>query len=52
MSDPAKTISFQGALGANSHLACNEAYADMEVMACPTFEDAFLAVEKAGRRSA
>lgn len=46
MSDPAKTISFQGAPGANSHLACSEAYPDMEVMACPTFEDAFLAVEE------
>ncbi len=45
-SDPATTISFQGALGANSHLACQEAYPDMTVMACETFEDAFLAVEE------
>ncbi len=44
--DPATTISFQGALGANSHLACQEAYPDMTVMACETFEDAFLAVEE------
>ncbi len=45
-SDPDKTISFQGAPGANSHLACQEAYPDMTAMACETFEDAFLAVEE------
>ena len=39
-----KKISFQGELGANSHLACREAYPDFEPMACATFEDAFAAV--------
>jgi prephenate dehydratase len=39
-----KKISFQGEPGANSHLACREAYPDFEPMACATFEDAFAAV--------
>ncbi|MGE3144869.1 MAG: prephenate dehydratase [Pseudorhodoplanes sp.] len=37
-------IVFQGEPGANSHLACREAYPDHEAVACPTFEDAFAAV--------
>jgi prephenate dehydratase len=43
-SDPAKTIAFQGAPGAYSHLACRSAFPDFEALACPTFEDAFAAV--------
>ena len=39
-----KKIVFQGEPGANSHLACREAYPDYEPVACPTFEDAFAAV--------
>lgn len=39
-----KRISFQGEPGANSHLACREAYPDYEPMPCATFEDAFAAV--------
>ncbi|MGD9922250.1 MAG: prephenate dehydratase [Pseudorhodoplanes sp.] len=39
-----KRISFQGEPGANSHLACREAYPDFEPMPCATFEDAFAAV--------
>jgi prephenate dehydratase len=39
-----KKIAFQGEPGANSHLACNEAYPDYEPMPCATFEDAFAAV--------
>src|SRR5690606_13086161 len=39
-----KKISFQGEPGANSHLACREAYPDFEPMPCATFEDAFAAV--------
>ncbi|MGV3633253.1 MAG: prephenate dehydratase [Pseudorhodoplanes sp.] len=39
-----KRISFQGEPGANSHIACREAYPDYEPMPCPTFEDAFAAV--------
>jgi prephenate dehydratase len=48
MSRPArsrrKTIAFQGEPGANSHIACNEAYRGVEPLPCPTFEDAFAAV--------
>jgi prephenate dehydratase len=41
-----KTIVFQGELGANSHIACREAYPDFEPMPCPTFEDAFAALDQ------
>ena len=37
-------IVFQGEPGANSHLACREAYPEHEPAACATFEDAFAAV--------
>jgi prephenate dehydratase len=37
-------IAFQGEPGANSHIACREAYPDFEPLPCPTFEDAFAAV--------
>jgi prephenate dehydratase len=43
-----KKIAFQGEPGANSHIACNEAYRGFEPLACPTFEDAFAAV-RSGR---
>jgi prephenate dehydratase len=39
-----KKIAFQGERGANSHIACNEAYRRYEPLPCPTFEDAFAAV--------
>jgi len=39
-----KVIAFQGALGANSHIACQEVHPDWEVLPCATFEDAFAAV--------
>jgi prephenate dehydratase len=35
---------FQGEPGANSHLACHEAFPDCEAVPCPTFEDAFAAI--------
>lgn len=38
-------IAFQGALGANSHEACREFYADLEPTPYPTFEEAFEAVK-------
>jgi prephenate dehydratase len=38
-------IAFQGEPGANSHLAARDAYSRMEVLACPTFEDALAAVK-------
>jgi prephenate dehydratase len=39
-----KKIIFQGEAGANSHLACKEAYPDYEPVPCPTFEDCFSAL--------
>ena len=39
-----KKIIFQGELGANSHIACKEAYPDYEPVPCPTFEDCFTAL--------
>ncbi|MEM6901026.1 MAG: prephenate dehydratase domain-containing protein, partial [Pseudomonadota bacterium] len=39
-------IAYQGERGANSHIACAEAYPNMEPMACRTFEDVFARVEK------
>jgi prephenate dehydratase len=41
-----KKIAFQGEPGAYSHLACNEAYPDLEPMPCESFEDAFAAVSE------
>jgi prephenate dehydratase len=44
---PPKTnrIAFQGEPGANSDTACRDMYPTMEPLPCPTFEDAFNAVE-------
>ena len=36
-------IAYQGEPGANSHIACIEAYPDFEPLSCRTFEDAFQA---------
>ena len=41
----ARRITFQGEPGANSHIACREVFPDFEAVPCPTFEDAFAAVE-------
>jgi prephenate dehydratase len=38
-------IAYQGEPGANSHIACLEAYPDCEPLSCHTFEDAFQAVK-------
>lgn len=38
-------ISFQGALGAYSHLACRNARPDLEPLPCPDFESAIAAVQ-------
>jgi prephenate dehydratase len=38
--NPAKTIAFQGELGAFSHQACNDVYPDMTPLPCPSFEEA------------
>ncbi|MCA8892476.1 MAG: prephenate dehydratase [Hyphomonas sp.] len=39
-------IAYQGEPGANSHIACNQAYPELEPLPCRTFEDCFAAVEK------
>lgn len=38
-------IAFQGEFGANSDMACRDMYPQMEPLPCPTFEDAFVALE-------
>ncbi len=38
-------IAFQGEPGANSHIMCADAYPGWEPLPCPTFEDAFAAVQ-------
>jgi len=39
-----RTIAYQGEPGANSHIACREAYPGYEPLPCATFEDVFAAV--------
>jgi prephenate dehydratase len=41
---PLQKIAFQGELGANSHIACQEVYPDSAPLPCATFEDALTAV--------
>jgi prephenate dehydratase len=48
----AERIVYQGEPGANSHLACREAFPDLEAVACPTFEDALSAVRSGEARYA
>jgi prephenate dehydratase len=43
-----RKIAYQGEPGANSDIACREAYRNYEPLPCPTFEDAFAAV-RSGR---
>ncbi len=45
-------ISFQGELGANSHIAAREAYPDMVPLPCASFQDAFAAVSEGHARYA
>ncbi|WP_018149513.1 prephenate dehydratase [Henriciella marina] len=39
-------IAYQGEPGANSHIACNATYPEMEPIACKTFEDVLTMVER------
>jgi prephenate dehydratase len=48
----ATRISYQGEPGANSHLACREAFKDLEPLPCATFEDALAAVKSGEARYA
>jgi len=43
--DNSRKISFQGAHGAYSDIACRQVYPGMETVPCDTFEDAFAAVQ-------
>lgn len=43
--DAQNTISFQGELGAYSHMACHAVFPNMHVLPCPSFEDALAAVK-------
>ncbi|TKT74974.1 prephenate dehydratase [Aquamicrobium sp. LC103] len=45
MTNKTNKIAFQGEPGANSDTACRDMYPAMEPLPCPTFEDAFNAVE-------
>jgi len=47
-----KMIAFQGEAGANSHIACREAFPDMVGLPCDTFEDVFAAVQEGRARLA
>lgn len=42
----AQVIAFQGEMGANSHIACQQVYPTWTPLPCPTFEDAFAAVNE------
>jgi prephenate dehydratase len=52
MTAGANRIAFQGEPGANSDTACRDMFPDMEPLPCPTFEDAFNAVETGKARLA
>ena len=43
---PINRIAFQGEPGANSHIACMQAYPTMEPLPCATFEDALQAISE------
>ena len=45
-------VSFQGEPGANSHLACQEVFTELEALPCATFEDALAAVKNGEARYA
>lgn len=38
-------IAFQGDFGANSDMACRDMFPELQPLPCPTFEDAFVAVD-------
>ncbi len=41
-----RTIAFQGRLGAHSHLACKNAFPELDALPCEAFEDAFDAIHR------
>ncbi|MEL6567509.1 MAG: prephenate dehydratase [Pseudomonadota bacterium] len=46
------SIAYQGEPGANSHIACNEAFPDLTPLPCRTFEDTLAAVESGSAKLA
>ena len=50
--DPEQTIAFQGRPGAYSHMACRQAFPELGVLPCHSFEDAFAAVHEGQARLA
>ena len=46
VTDPTRTIAFQGMPGAYSHAACQAARPDLDVLPCASFEDMLLAVQE------
>ena len=52
MSDPAKTVAFQGMEGAYSHLSCRQALPDFIPLPCESFQEAFAAVNDGRARRA
>jgi prephenate dehydratase len=46
MTAPPSKIAYQGEPGANSHIACLEAWPSCTPLACTTFDDAFAAVQE------
>ncbi|NTE84988.1 prephenate dehydratase [Agrobacterium rubi] len=42
------SIAFQGDFGANSDMACRDVFPQLDPLPCPTFEDAFNALENGG----
>jgi prephenate dehydratase len=44
MGSARSAIAFQGEFGANSHIACQQRFPDLDPLPCPTFEDAFAAI--------
>lgn len=49
---PERAIAFQGRSGAYSHMACRQAYPELEPLPCHSFEDAFAAVRDGQARLA
>lgn len=52
LNTPDNLIAFQGELGAYSHMACQAKFPDMDVLPCPSFEDALAAVQNGKARLA
>lgn len=50
MTDSSDCIVFQGEEGANSHIACREAFAHMRAIPCSTFDDVFAVVAEGRAR--